>query len=133
MVYAVVKPFDEAIQLGQIRKVKDVTEDLSSPYESTVNDKLFCERMLHLGLQILMYLGSLPLEYEPEKVLRKPRIEGKHHLPGLYAARFVGASQLRPASGRTGQASPRASTCQPTGAPVTGHASPTAPSAASAS
>jgi hypothetical protein len=97
MVYAVVKPFDEAIQLGQIRKITNSDGDLSSPYEVTATDHQFCEKMLHLALQMLIYLGSAPLEYQPETVLRKPRLEGKHAVPGLYAARFVGASQLRPA------------------------------------
>jgi hypothetical protein len=96
MIYAVVKPFDEAVKLGQIRRITSEDGDLSSPYEITVVDNEFCERMLHLALNILLYLGSTPLEYQPEEVLRKPRLEGKHSLPGLYRARFVGASQLRP-------------------------------------
>jgi hypothetical protein len=96
MTYAVVKPWDEAVRLGQIRRVTKTDGNLSSPYEVTETDNAFCEKMLHLALNILLWLGSTPLEYPPETVLRKPRLEGKHSLPGLYAARFVGASQLRP-------------------------------------
>jgi hypothetical protein len=96
MTYAVVKPWDEAVRLGQIRRITNADGDLSSPYEVTETDHAFCEKMLHLALNILLWLGSTPLEYPSETVLRKPRLEGKHHVPGLYAARFVGASQLRP-------------------------------------
>jgi len=97
MVYAVIKPFDEAIRLGQLRAVSH--ESLFSPYENTPDDNRFCERILHLGIQILLYLGSIPLEYQTkERVIRKPKTEGKHTVPGLYAAKFVGASQLRPES-----------------------------------
>jgi hypothetical protein len=95
MVYAVVKPFAEAVRFGQISRVSHDT--LLSPYESTHDDRRFYERMLHLALNILLYLGSVPLEYAvKERIMRKPKMEGKHPVPGLYAARFVGASQLKP-------------------------------------
>jgi hypothetical protein len=97
MLYAVVKPFDSAVRLGQIRRIDhNVDKQLSSPYESSDTDDRFCEKILHLALNILLFLGSMPAEYQPETVLRKPRLEGSHALPGLYAARFVGRSQLRP-------------------------------------
>jgi len=99
MTYAVVKPFNEAVKFGQISKIADTDANLASAYEVTPDDNRFCERILHLALQILLYLGSVPLEYEvthKEEVLRKPSLDGRHMIPGLYKAKFVGASQLRP-------------------------------------
>lgn len=100
MTFAVVKPFDEAVKLGQIRRIVDSDSNLASAYEVTPDDNRFCERMLHLSLQVLLYLGSIPLEYVTqqmsEEVIRQPRQEGKHAIAGLYKAKFVGASQLRP-------------------------------------
>jgi hypothetical protein len=48
-------------------------------------------------LNILLYLSSIPAEYAPdEKAIRPIRKEGDRLIPGLYPAKFVGRSQLRP-------------------------------------
>jgi len=47
-----------------------------------------------LLLNILLYMSEIPVEHEP-KELRKPKVEGKRFISGLYPARFVGDLQLR--------------------------------------
>ena len=93
MLYGVIKPFDD-LTLGSIARVAHSGEHLDSPYKSTERDDEFCEKILHVALQTLLYLGSMPMEYEPE-ILRKGRTEGKHSIPALLRAKFVGQSQLR--------------------------------------
>lgn len=97
MCYGVIKPFDD-LTLREIAKVTSEDAHLSSPLKATPEDDILCEKMLNIALNTLLFLGSMPLEYDPTKatMLRKPRLEGKHPVPGLYAAQFVGRSQLRP-------------------------------------
>ena len=47
---------------------------------------------------VLLFLGSLPEEYEPDQVLRAAREQKGHLRPELRAARFLGKETYRPAS-----------------------------------
>ena len=47
---------------------------------------------------VLLFLGSLPEEYEPEKVVRPAREKKGRFRPELRAARFLGKEAYRPAS-----------------------------------
>jgi len=44
---------------------------------------------------VLAFLSQTPIEYEPEHIESKAHIEGKHLIPALIRARFVGASRIR--------------------------------------
>jgi hypothetical protein len=50
----------------------------------------------------LLYMGSFPEEYEPEKVLRPAREKKGRFRPELRAARFLGKEAYRPARRPTG-------------------------------
>lgn len=90
--YGLVKPFAHYT----LRYLQEINKELSTEYKRDNLDDLFLKKMEVLALQVLLYLSAYPLEYKPETVIRKPRMEGKHHVSGLYAARFVGQSQIRP-------------------------------------
>jgi hypothetical protein len=47
-----------------------------------------------LVINLLLYLSQMPLEYQTTAI-RKPRMDGKRLVAGLYPARFVGDLQLR--------------------------------------
>ena len=64
---------------------------------------------------VLLFLGSLPEEYEPDQVLRAAREKKGHLRPELRAARFLGKETYRPASRPTGAEH------QPTGRKLQGH------------
>ena len=51
---------------------------------------------------VLLFLGSLPEEYEPDQVLRAAREKKGHLRPELRAARFLDKEAYRPASRPTG-------------------------------
>ena len=51
---------------------------------------------------VLLFLGSLPEEYEPDQVLRAAREKKGHLRPELRAARFLGKEAHRPARRPTG-------------------------------
>jgi hypothetical protein len=81
------------------RLLDAVGHELNQNSPSDEIDNNLIHRMLKLGLNILLFMSSYPLEYDthPEQaVVRKPRQEGGRTLPGLYKAKFVGASQIRP-------------------------------------
>jgi hypothetical protein len=84
------------------KTVRDIMEyshsDLRSHVKTDEIDKEFLYRMLGLGINLLLFLSATPMEYEQERELRKPKMEGKHFLSGLYPARFIGSSQLRPSN-----------------------------------
>lgn len=74
-------------------------KDLNPGLPSDLADDDLTKRMLKMGLNILLFLSSYPLEYDidPSKaIIRKPRKEGDRTVPGLLRAKFVGESQLRP-------------------------------------
>lgn len=71
--------------------------DLKSPVETDKVDKQLLNRLEHLVLQVLLYLGAVPFEYEGQtRMVRPMKREGKNLHPGLFDAHFVGQSQLRP-------------------------------------
>jgi hypothetical protein len=63
---------------------------------------------------VLLFLGSLPEEYEPDQVLRPAREKKGRFRPELRAARFLGKEAYRPASRPSGPH-------QPTGRKLPGH------------
>ena len=64
---------------------------------------------------VLLFLGSLPEEYEPENVLRPAREKKGRFRPELRAARFLGKEAYRPARRPTGAEH------EPTGRQLPGH------------
>jgi hypothetical protein len=91
--YAQVKPFTK-YTLGYLTQIAG---DLNSDWKQDDLDKAFMKKMEVLAVNVLLFLSAYPLEYAPiEQAIRKPRLEGKHQIPGLYQAKFVGQSQLRP-------------------------------------
>jgi hypothetical protein len=91
-VYGMVKPWGD-IRLGDYQTVHG---DLSTPFKQDDADRALLNRLEHIVINVLLFLSATPLEYTPEIVLRKPRTEGSHIIPGLVTARFVGQSQVRP-------------------------------------
>jgi hypothetical protein len=83
-------------------KIRDLIKDahgrLSTPFESDELDTDFSNKVLFLALNILLFLSSIPIEYDSQTALRKPRTEGTRLIPGLYPAKFIGQSQLRASS-----------------------------------
>jgi hypothetical protein len=76
--------------------VDQLADHIESPVASDELDAVFMNKMLGVGLNILMFMNSLPAEYtRTEEVLRKPSWDGKRQNAGLYAAKFVGQSQFR--------------------------------------
>jgi hypothetical protein len=79
--------------------VGQMHEKLKSPNVTDEVDDLFLSKILALALNILLYLSSLKTEYQADtRVIRAPKMEGDHQIPGLYHAKFVGQSQLKPGS-----------------------------------
>jgi hypothetical protein len=71
---------------------------LDTPFKSDDLDVEFLNRLLALALNILLFLSSVPIEYESDKAIRKAKMEGKHLVTGLFPAKFIGQSQLRATS-----------------------------------
>jgi len=92
--YAMVKPF----KAYTVKEIKGMTEHLKSAWDCDQADDAVTRQMEHLALQTLLFLGAYPLEYEP-RVARKPGVAGKRQITGLYYAKFVGESQIRPKPG----------------------------------
>lgn len=79
--------------------IKDSHEKLDSPVESDETDVEFQKKALVLAINILLFLSSVPIEYETnETPIRKAKLEGKRMLTGLFPAKFIGQQQLRKAS-----------------------------------
>jgi hypothetical protein len=58
-------------------------------------DQRLAAQIDSLVLNILLYMSEVPIEQEHEpKELRKPKVEGKRFISGLYTGRFVGDLQL---------------------------------------
>jgi hypothetical protein len=100
--YAVVKSW------GDIRIADYQAEggELGSPLRQDDKDRSLLDRLAHLVVNVLLFLSAAPLEYEPEKVIRPARQEGKHRTPGLIEARFVGQVMIRPVRPSPGPKSP---------------------------
>ena len=90
--FALVKPFKDYT----VKQIKAMTDHLKSAWECDGQDDTVTARMEHLTLQTLLFLSAFPEGYQPESILRKATAKGSRQLPGLYAARFVGKSQIRP-------------------------------------
>jgi hypothetical protein len=61
-------------------------------------DHEYNNRMFRLAVNLLLRLSTIPDECpsnQPEPVIRKPRMEGKHMVPGLYPAKFIGSTLIR--------------------------------------
>lgn len=86
------------ITATQIKKVYDpnVFTPIASETVSDSIDNAFTYRMLRLAINILLLMGSYPLEYDPQEVIRAAKQEGKRTIPALLRAKFVGQSLLRP-------------------------------------
>jgi hypothetical protein len=110
-VYGMVKPWGDI----RIADYQAVSGDLSTPFPQDDVDRGLLNRLEHLVINVLLFLSSTPLEYAPEHILRKARLEGSHLIPGLVAARFVGESQMRPIHAEAKTIS------EPTGRHVAGH------------
>ena len=81
--------------------IEQVEHDkLISPFPTDEADQVFLNKLLALAINVLLFLSSVPLEYQKEEILRKARLEGKKLIPGLYPAKFVGKQQLRPIAGK---------------------------------
>jgi hypothetical protein len=71
--------------------LKDIfTSIWAGPYTYLTDVKRFL-------FNVLLFLGSLPEEYEPDQVLRAVREKKGHLRPELRAARFLGKEAYRPA------------------------------------
>jgi hypothetical protein len=90
--YAMVKPFSHYT----VKDLREMTDKLKSAWVCDLQDDNINLMMEHIALQSLLFLSAYPVEYAPNKVLRKPSVHGDRHIPGLLAARFVGSSQIRP-------------------------------------
>jgi hypothetical protein len=58
------------------------------------DERALLAKLERLSLNILLLIGSTPIEYEPE-ILRKPRVKGHHTTAGLLRAVFVGQLCIR--------------------------------------
>lgn len=90
--YAMVKPFSHYT----VKDLRGMTDKLKSAWDCDLQDDNVNLLMEHIALQTLLFLSAYPIEYAPNKVLRKPSTHGERHISGLYAAKFVGSSQIRP-------------------------------------
>ena len=83
---------------------------------------------------VLLFLGSLPEEYEPEKVLRSVREKKGRFRPELRAARFLGKEAYGPHADRPERSmNPPGANCRATGEPAIGAAKPSGKGACSES
>jgi hypothetical protein len=98
--YSTIRPF-EGLKLSEIKTGYDQHFDTGSVCDET--DDALLARMEHLGLNILLFMSSVPLEYDPEPTgaIRKLQIVNDRVIPGLFPAKFVGQSQYRPAKTTT--------------------------------
>jgi hypothetical protein len=92
--YGTMRPF-EGLKLRDI-KVGGHFDTGSLMDES---DDAFLARLEHLALNCLLFMGSVPMEYEPSAsdMIRKLQVFKDRIVPSLLKAKFVGASQYRPA------------------------------------
>lgn len=98
--YAASAPLEAGSIRQLMKSMEEGKDELPSPYKLDDVDREFNNRMLAFAVNILMFLSALPIEYEPdEKPLRQPKVEGRRLIPGLYPARFIGQSQIRPKAG----------------------------------
>lgn len=76
--------------------IAESQEELKSPIKSDDIDIDFQRRALVLAINVLLFLSSVPMEYEAaESPIRKLQKVGKHMMTGLFPAKFIGQQQLR--------------------------------------
>jgi hypothetical protein len=89
-----------------IKKLLDYqgTRQLESALRSDEVDQIFINQMQVLGVNILMFLSSYPIEAEKledakrmdkQMMIRPPKMEGDRLISGLYKAKFIGDSYFR--------------------------------------
>jgi hypothetical protein len=98
ILYSANSPLDD-ITIKKLTTIVTTGEnELQTPLKNNADDNDLIARMTYLAINILLFLSAYPLEYEVNhrEVIRKPKSEGDRFISGLYNARFVGQSQLRP-------------------------------------
>jgi hypothetical protein len=94
--YAVIRPF-EGLPIGEI----NIGERFETGSVYDENDDQILLWMQHLALNILLFMGSVPLEYSVTEregeIIRKLKVEKDRVIPELLNAKFVGRCQYRPA------------------------------------
>ena len=92
--YAVMRPFED-LPLRDLLKVGEAF-DTASPCD--VTDDALLAQMQHLAINILIFLGAIPIEYESKEVkeIRKLQVINKRVIPGLWPAKFIGRQLYRP-------------------------------------
>ena len=98
--YCAIRPF-EGLKLSEIKVGYSAHFDTGSVMDET--DDAFLSRIEHLALNVLLFMSSTPLEYDvtPTGAIRKLQVVNDRVIPGLFPARFVGASQYRPSKTTT--------------------------------
>lgn len=93
--YGIIKPIDTGRSITELR---DMGERYATESVCDAQDDLILDAMQHLAFNILIFMGSVPLEYDAEVgEIRKIRVINERVIPGLLHAKFVGRSQYRPA------------------------------------
>jgi hypothetical protein len=72
------------------------------PYAWDHRADTYLTKVKRFLFNVLLFLGSLPEEHEPDQVLRAAREKKGRMRPELRAARFLGKETYRPASRLTG-------------------------------
>jgi hypothetical protein len=73
---------------ADVKSLLALNTDFEPTLERAVNQEVMRNRMLHLGLQCLLYMSREEEEIE-EEVIRLPRKAGKNLISGIVRARFV--------------------------------------------
>lgn len=91
--YALIRPFNPGMKLRDVKQ----GDHFETSAMCDDKDDTFLARMENIAINVLLFMGSIPLEYEPteSKPIRKLEILKDHIIPELLAARFVGKSQYR--------------------------------------
>ena len=93
--YALIKPFSDHTLATLLA---DQQGEFNERFPRTDDDKRLMAQMEYLALNVILFLAQEPQYYEtqPSDILRKPGQDGKRKIPGLFKAKFVGESILRP-------------------------------------
>lgn len=93
--YAGTTPIDAT----NVRKVMSIvgSKPLISTLKSDELDNEFTTKMLAIALKILLILSAYEIIPDPDQseIIRKPKLDGQHHIVGLYHAKFVGKSIMK--------------------------------------
>lgn len=93
--YAVMRRLEGGMKLKDIQQ-GGVRFETSAMCDDT--DDTFLVRMENIAINVLLFMGSVPLEYEAEQTptIRKLEVLKDRIIPELLHAKFVGRSQYRP-------------------------------------